>query len=65
MAVNHSEESVRALLKRQLEPHGWRVGGPVAAENSSGGGESFALSAIDEGFRCNNPQLREYYGPLA
>ena len=36
--MNHSEESVRALLKRQLEPHGWRVGGPIAAENSSGGG---------------------------
>ncbi len=40
MAMNHSEESVRALLKRQLEPHGWRVGGPVAAEISSGGGAS-------------------------
>ena len=40
MAMDHSEESVRALLKRQLEPHGWRVGGPVAAENSSGGGAS-------------------------
>ena len=38
--MDHSEESVRALLKRQLEPHGWRVGGPVAAENSSGGGAS-------------------------
>ena len=38
--MNHSEDSVRALLKRQLEPHGWRVGGPVAAENSSGGGAS-------------------------
>ena len=38
--MDHSEESVRALLKRQLEPHGWRVGGPVAAENSMGGGAS-------------------------
>ena len=38
--MDHSEESVRALLKRQLEPHGWRVGGPIAAENSSGGGAS-------------------------
>jgi hypothetical protein len=36
--VSHSEDSVHALLKRQLEPHGWRVGGPVAAENSSGSG---------------------------
>ena len=38
--MTFNEDSVRALLKRQLEPHGWRVGGPVAAENSSGGGAS-------------------------
>ena len=38
--MNHTEDSVRALLKRELEPRGWRVGGPVAAENSSGGGAS-------------------------
>ena len=50
--MDHSEESVRALLKRQLEPHGWRVGGPVAAENSSGGG---ATSTREVDVLCIRP----------
>jgi hypothetical protein len=45
--VDHSEESVRALFKRQIEPFGWRVGGPVAAENSSGGGATSTREADD------------------
>ncbi len=50
--VGTSEESVRALLKRQLEPAGWRVGGPVAAENSSGGG---ATSTREVDVLCIRP----------
>ena len=50
--MDHSEESVRALLKRQLEPHGWRVGGPVAAENSSGSG---ATSTREVDVLCIRP----------
>lgn len=50
--MDHSEESIRSLLKRQLEPHGWRVGGPVAAENSSGGG---ATSTREVDVLCIRP----------
>ena len=50
--MDHSEESIRSILKRQLEPYGWRVGGPIAAENSSGGG---ATSTREVDVLCIRP----------
>ena len=50
--MDHSEESIRSILKRQLEPHGWRVGGPIAAEISSGGG---ATSTREVDVLCIRP----------